>query len=174
MGVPTIERVVTVSGGAVKEPKNLRLRVGTLFEDAINLCGGIQGKVEKLIMGGPMMGMSQYTMAVPVVKGTSGILLLSPSDVSSGDEAACIRCGRCVKNCPMASTRACSASSASASSSTRPRRIQPPRLPGVRLLQLQLPLQEEHRPLYQIREEAGRRQGRRAEGESEQVNERKR
>ncbi len=101
MGVPTIERVVTVSGGAVKEPKNLRLRVGTLFEDAINLCGGIQGKVEKLIMGGPMMGMSQYTMAVPVVKGTSGILLLSPSDVSSGDEAACIRCGRCVKNCPM-------------------------------------------------------------------------
>ena len=101
MGIPTIERVVTISGGAVKEPKNLRLRIGTSFEDAVNLCGGLNGHPEKLIMGGPMMGISQYTLAVPVIKGTSGILLLNKNDIKNGEESACIRCGRCVKNCPM-------------------------------------------------------------------------
>ncbi len=101
MGIPTIERVVTISGGAVKEPKNLRLRIGISFEDAINLCGGLACAPEKLIMGGPMMGASQYTLGVPVIKGTSGILVLSKEDVHNGEESACIRCGRCVKNCPM-------------------------------------------------------------------------
>ena len=101
MGIPVIERVVTISGGSVKEPKNLRLRIGTVFEDAINLCGGLKGAPEKLIMGGPMMGISQYTQGVPVVKGTSGILVLSKEDVQNGEESPCIRCGRCVKNCPM-------------------------------------------------------------------------
>lgn len=101
MGIPTIERVVTISGGSIKEPKNLLLRIGTSFEDAIKFCGGLKSTPEKLIMGGPMMGISQYTQAVPVIKGTSGILALSKEDIHNGQETACIRCGRCVKNCPM-------------------------------------------------------------------------
>jgi Na+-translocating ferredoxin:NAD+ oxidoreductase subunit C len=99
--IPLIERVVTVSGGAVREPKNLLLRIGTSFSDAINMCGGFRTAPSKVIMGGPMMGISQYTIEVPVVKGTSGILVLSKKDVRAGRESACIRCGRCIKNCPM-------------------------------------------------------------------------
>jgi len=100
-GKPLIERVVTVSGGAIKEPKNLLLRIGTTFADAIALCGGFVGTPEKIIMGGPMMGIAQYTTEVPVIKGTSGILALNKRDVSKGLESGCIRCGRCVQNCPM-------------------------------------------------------------------------
>ena len=99
--MPLIERVVTVSGGAIKEPKNLLLKIGTSFADAINMCGGFRRVPSKVIMGGPMMGISQYTLEVPVIKGTSGILALSAKDVQVGREAACIRCGRCIKNCPM-------------------------------------------------------------------------
>jgi len=100
-GVPLIERVVTVSGGAVAEPANLLLRVGTTFETAIAFCGGLKCAPEKLIMGGPMMGIAQYTAEVPVIKGTSGILALRMDDIKAGQERSCIRCGRCVKNCPM-------------------------------------------------------------------------
>jgi Na+-translocating ferredoxin:NAD+ oxidoreductase subunit C len=99
--IPLIERVVTISGGAIKEPKNLMLRIGTTFSDAINICGGFKVAPAKVIMGGPMMGISQYTIEVPIVKGTSGILALSKKDINPARESACIHCGRCVKNCPM-------------------------------------------------------------------------
>ena len=100
-GLPLIERVTTVTGGAINEPKNLLLRVGTTFAQAIELCGGFKESPAKLIMGGPMMGMAQCRIDVPVIKGTSGILALSPSDVNAGEEKPCIRCGRCVDACPM-------------------------------------------------------------------------
>jgi Na+-translocating ferredoxin:NAD+ oxidoreductase subunit C len=100
-GIPLIERVTTISGGAVKEPKNLLLRIGTTFEEAIGFCGGLDRKPEKVIMGGPMMGFAQVSLDVPVIKGVSGILALSKEDVNSGKEQACIRCGRCVDACPM-------------------------------------------------------------------------
>ncbi|HMM22813.1 MAG TPA: electron transport complex subunit RsxC [Selenomonadales bacterium] len=100
-GLPLIERVTTVTGGAVNEPKNLLLRVGTTFAQAIELCGGFKESPAKLIMGGPMMGMAQCRIDVPVIKGTSGILALSSSDVNAGEEKPCIRCGRCVNACPM-------------------------------------------------------------------------
>jgi electron transport complex protein RnfC len=100
-GRPLIERVVTVSGGAVKTPSNLLLRLGTTFEDALNMCGGFKHQPVKIIMGGPMMGIAQYTAAAPVIKGTSGILALSGADVRHGVESACIRCGRCARACPM-------------------------------------------------------------------------
>lgn len=100
-GIPLIERVTTVSGGAVKEPKNLLVRVGTTFEDAISYCGGMVKTPEKIISGGPMMGFAQSNLNVPIIKGSSGILVLSKEDVNSGKEAACIRCGRCVDACPM-------------------------------------------------------------------------
>ncbi len=100
-GIPLIERIVTVSGGAVKSPANLRLRLGTSFEDAVALCGGLKSQPEKILMGGPMMGIAQFTLKVPVIKGSSGILALAKEDVHEGPQSACIRCGRCVRNCPM-------------------------------------------------------------------------
>jgi electron transport complex protein RnfC len=100
-GIPLIERVATVSGDAIKEPKNLLLRIGTTFKEAIEYCGGFSKTPEKIIMGGPMMGFAQSTLEVPVIKGVSGILALSKEVVNSGEESPCIRCGRCVEACPM-------------------------------------------------------------------------
>lgn len=100
-GIPIIDRVTTISGDAITNPKNLLLRIGTTFEEAIEFCGGLCKTPEKIVMGGPMMGFAQSTLAVPVTKGVSGILALSKSEVNSGEERACIRCGRCVTACPM-------------------------------------------------------------------------
>jgi electron transport complex protein RnfC len=100
-GIPLIERVTTVSGDAIKNPKNLLLRIGTSFKEAIDYCGGFNKTPEKIIMGGPMMGFAQFTLDVPIIKGVSGILALSTDVVNSGEEGPCIRCGRCVKACPM-------------------------------------------------------------------------
>lgn len=100
-GIPLIERVTTISGDAIKEPKNLLLRIGTSFKEAIEYCGGFNKTPEKIIMGGPMMGIAQFTLDIPVIKGVSGILALSKDVVNTGDESPCIRCGRCVKACPM-------------------------------------------------------------------------
>jgi electron transport complex protein RnfC len=100
-GLPLIERVTTITGGAIAQPKNLMLRIGTTFAQAIELCGGFKEQPVKLIMGGPMMGMAQCKLDVPVIKGTSGILALSAADVNAGPEQPCIRCGRCVDACPM-------------------------------------------------------------------------
>ncbi|MDW8799557.1 electron transport complex subunit RsxC [Clostridium sp. A1-XYC3] len=100
-GIPLIQRVTTVSGGALKEPKNLVLRIGTTFAQAIEFCGGLVKSPEKIIMGGPMMGFAQSNLDLPVIKGVSGILALSKEDVNSGKEKPCIRCGRCVDACPM-------------------------------------------------------------------------
>ncbi|BBB89765.1 MAG TPA: electron transport complex subunit RsxC [Methylomusa anaerophila] len=100
-GIPLIERIVTVTGGAIVQPKNLLLRIGSTFAQAIQLCGGFKEQPAKVIMGGPMMGMAQRTLDVPVIKGTSGILALSAADVNEGPERPCIRCGRCVDVCPM-------------------------------------------------------------------------
>ena len=100
-GIPLIERVTTVTGSAVAEPKNLLLRVGTTFGQAVELCGGFKEQPVKVIMGGPMMGMAQKTLDVPIIKGTSGILSLTAKDINQGPERSCIRCGRCVEACPM-------------------------------------------------------------------------
>jgi len=101
LGKPLIERVLTVSGDGIAEPKNLRVRIGTPVSELISFCGGsLPDGDSKLIMGGPMMGISQYTAEVPVVKGTSGILLLSRG-ARTERETTCIKCGRCVEVCPM-------------------------------------------------------------------------
>jgi electron transport complex protein RnfC len=100
-GIPLIERVTTVSGDAISQPKNLLLRIGTSFKDVIDYCDGFNTAPEKIIMGGPMMGIAQFSLDVPVIKGVSGILALSSEAVNSEEESPCIRCGRCVKACPM-------------------------------------------------------------------------
>lgn len=105
-GKPLIERVLTVTGDGVKERKNLLVRIGTPFSEVLTFCGGItsepdgSGGDRRVIMGGPMMGLSQYTLDVPVVKGTSGILVMARG--ARGEKSTiCIKCGRCVEICPM-------------------------------------------------------------------------
>ncbi len=100
-GLPLIERVTTVTGAAIAEPKNLLLRVGDTFSNAIAMCGGFKEEPMKVIAGGPMMGMAQSNIDAPIMKGTSGILALTKADVNPGPERPCIRCGRCVGACPM-------------------------------------------------------------------------
>jgi len=100
-GKPLYERVTTVTGTPVANPGNWRLRVGTSLEEALKLAGGVKSDPAKMISGGPMMGQSVYSLAVPVMKGTSGILLLAPSEVSQFASSPCIRCGKCVDVCPM-------------------------------------------------------------------------
>ncbi len=97
---PLYERVTTVTGPAVREPKNLRVRVGTPVKSLIEFCGGYSTEVGKLIMGGPMMGIAVSTDEVPVLKGTSGVLILGRA-ATVFDEHDCIRCGRCIEACPM-------------------------------------------------------------------------
>ncbi|MBI5237217.1 MAG: electron transport complex subunit RsxC [Deltaproteobacteria bacterium] len=100
---PLIDRVVTISGNAVAEPKNLCVRIGTLFEEVIAQCGGINagGDEYEVLNGGPMMGIAQSTMTVPVVKGTSGITVISARSIKPVKYDSCIRCSNCVEVCPM-------------------------------------------------------------------------
>lgn len=98
---PLIERVITVTGSGVKDPQNLQVRIGTLFSDIINECGGLRGEVAKIIMGGPMMGIAQYLLDMPVVKGTSGLVALIDKESLQIKTGPCIRCAKCVEACPM-------------------------------------------------------------------------
>jgi electron transport complex protein RnfC len=100
-GRPLIERYVTVTGRGVKDPKNFLVRIGTPFSQLIEEAGGLTDEAAKVVAGGPMMGMSQYTLDVPVIKGTSGITVLPRNEVSTNGYGPCIRCGRCIDVCPM-------------------------------------------------------------------------
>ncbi len=99
-GKPLVERVVTVTG-CVAKLGNYNVRIGTIFKDIIDACGGATCEVGKIVMGGPMMGIAQASDEVPVVKGTSGILLLAKEDVKEDESRPCLRCGTCVDHCPM-------------------------------------------------------------------------
>lgn len=94
---PVIERVVTVTGEGVERPSNFLVRIGTPLTTLLEKAGTKPG-AQKLVLGGPMMGLAQYTADLPVTKGTSGVLMLL--EAYSGDYQNCIRCGRCVQGCP--------------------------------------------------------------------------
>jgi len=98
---PLIQRVVTVTGDGVNTPKNLMVRIGTPFKELFNACGGFKDDVNQVFMGGPMMGMTQYHLESPVVKGSSGIVAVSRHLVEELTTFPCIRCGSCVRACPM-------------------------------------------------------------------------
>ena len=100
-GFPAIERIVTVSGSAVNEPKNLRVRVGTPIEYVFEAAGGFKKDPFKVLMGGPMMGNAQASLDVPVLKGTNALLAFCEDEEKTVSDPVCIRCGRCVAACPM-------------------------------------------------------------------------
>lgn len=101
-GMPLIERITTVTGSCIKEPANLVTKVGTVVSEIIDQCGGFKDnvKVGKFIMGGPMMGMTQYTTNVVTNKGSSGILCISEEEAKIDEPSNCLRCGRCTEVCP--------------------------------------------------------------------------
>ncbi len=101
-GMPSISRVLTVTGAGINTPKNIMAKVGTQFSYIIDeVCGGLKESAGKVIMGGPMMGTAVYSLDVPVIKGTSGILCLDQNEVEYQKNPECIRCGKCVDACPM-------------------------------------------------------------------------
>lgn len=100
LGKNLTHRVVTVSGDAVNKPGNFRVRIGTNYNELIEAAGGLKSEPEKLISGGPMMGMALFTADMPVTKTSSSILAFLKDDVTHSETSACIKCARCVDVCP--------------------------------------------------------------------------
>lgn len=100
-GIPLTERIVTVSGEAIAKPQNFSVRIGTSFHDLIEVAGGLNEKTERVISGGPMMGFAQGDLSVPVVKATNSVLCLLRDENGAAENPVCIRCGKCVRVCPM-------------------------------------------------------------------------
>lgn len=98
---PLIERIVTVTGKSLENPCNLKVRLGTPVSQLIEYAGGMPQDTGKLISGGPMMGRPLLDDTAPVVKGTSGILMIPESEAARREERNCIRCAKCVQACPM-------------------------------------------------------------------------
>ena len=101
LGTPLTERIVTVSGEAIAEPQNFIVPIGTPFRDLIEVAGGLNEKTERVISGGPMMGVAQNDLSVPVIKATNSILCLLKDENGAADNPVCLRCGKCVSVCPM-------------------------------------------------------------------------
>jgi len=101
LGLPLIQRIVTISGEAIAEPQNFIVRIGTPFHDLIEVAGGLNDKTERVISGGPMMGVAQSDLSVPVIKATNSILCLLKDENGAAENPVCLRCGKCVSVCPM-------------------------------------------------------------------------
>lgn len=101
-GMPLIKRVVTIDGDAINEPKNIRVPLGTSYEDVFEFCGGVKENISRIISGGPMMGAAQWDYNSVIMKNTSAILVFSEEkDRTIVENASCIHCGKCVSVCPM-------------------------------------------------------------------------
>ena len=99
-GKPLTKRICTVTGDGVKEPGNFYVWLGTNYRQLLDAAGGPVGEPEKYISGGPMMGFAMYSLDVPVVKGSSSLLVFQNDIVSKVESSACIRCGKCGEACP--------------------------------------------------------------------------
>lgn len=100
-GVPLTQRIVTVSGETVNKPQNFLVRLGTPFVDLIQAAGGLTDATERVVSGGPMMGVAQGDLSVPVIKATNSILCLPHDENGAAENPVCLRCGKCVGVCPM-------------------------------------------------------------------------
>lgn len=99
-GMPLVEKCVTVDGGAVKEPQNLIVPIGTSLEDVFAFCGGFKEDAYKVLYGGPMMGITVPDLSAPILKNTNAIIALSAKEAKLPKTTACIRCGACTNACP--------------------------------------------------------------------------
>ncbi|HET9984879.1 MAG TPA: electron transport complex subunit RsxC [Longimicrobiales bacterium] len=100
-GLPLVERIVTVSGRGVRRPSNLIVPVGTKVRDVLDFCGGLTPDATEVVFGGPMMGLAQPDLDAPIVKGTTGVVVLTGADTHRRETYPCIRCGRCLEACPV-------------------------------------------------------------------------
>lgn len=100
-GMPLIKKKVTVDGSAVKNPMNVEVLIGTPLREVFEFCGGFKEDPHKIIMGGPMMGVAQFSLDNTVLKQTNALLAFNQKDSVIPPESVCIRCGRCVNACPM-------------------------------------------------------------------------
>ena len=100
-GMPLVSRCLTFDGSAVKEPKNVIVPIGTSIREVIDFCGGLCEPAGKILYGGPMMGTTVATLDEPVVKTTGAVTVLTREDSTLPEPTACIRCGRCVRSCPL-------------------------------------------------------------------------
>jgi len=96
---PLYERVVTVAGSCLTNPKNLLVRIGTPIKNLIEFCGPVSEEPAKIVIGGPMMGLAQYSDSVPVIKSTTGVIFFNKKEARATTESPCIRCGACVRGC---------------------------------------------------------------------------
>lgn len=100
-GLPVVERIVTVTGRGVRRPSNLIVPVGTRIRDLVGFCGGFTGDAREVIFGGPMMGLPQANLDTPIVKGTTGVVVLAEGEGKRQESYPCIRCGHCLDACPV-------------------------------------------------------------------------
>jgi electron transport complex protein RnfC len=100
-GMPLIERIVTVTGHGLMRPANLIVPVGTRLRDLLAHCDGVKADAAEVILGGPMMGMSQANLDAPVIKGTTGVVVLLAHETRGDTVYPCIHCGRCLEACPV-------------------------------------------------------------------------
>jgi electron transport complex protein RnfC len=100
-GMPLVERVVTVTGHGVRQPANLIVPVGTRLRDVLDYCGGLAPDAAEVLFGGPMMGIPQPDLDAPVIKGTTGIVVLTEGDIARRRTLPCIQCGHCLDACPV-------------------------------------------------------------------------
>lgn len=100
-GMPFVERYVTVDGGCVKEPKCVIAPIGVSATELLAFCGELAGEPDRVVLGGPMMGITVPNLSTPVLKTTNAVLALSEQETRFPKETACIRCGKCTNNCPI-------------------------------------------------------------------------
>ena len=100
-GLPLVERIVTVSGPGMRKPANLIVPVGTKIRDLIAECGGMTDDAAEIVFGGPMMGGAVANLDTPIVKGTTGVIVLARAQTRAEASYPCIHCGRCLDACPV-------------------------------------------------------------------------
>ena len=100
LGQPLTNRIFTVTGDAVCEPRNFYISIGTSYQELLEAAGGLIKPAKKMISGGPMMGFALFDLDVPTTKTTSALLCMTEDEASKYETTACINCGRCVEACP--------------------------------------------------------------------------